>query len=518
MDSYDEIPYNSTPFTETHPTHLAVLARLFGLAAPDPERCRVLELGCASGGNLIPMAWYLRGSEFVGIELSFSQAAAGAALIDRLGLTNIRLRQGDILDVRDDLGEFDYILAHGVYSWVPPAVREKILRICASNLSPNGIAYISYNTYPGWRMRGMLRDMLLHHARREPDPRHRLAKAREMLEFLDAALEEIDIHSARYLKQEIAHLRASHPSYLYHEYLAEFNEPFLFSQFMDAAGRHGLQYLCEADLHTMFPSTLGERAAGLLAQFDDLLEQEQYMDFIRNRTFRRTLLCRAEHALTRELALEQLADFAFYTSLVPPEDLNLREAGEQRFSLPDGGSYPVAHPLTKAALLHLAAVFPDSVAFPVLQAQAQRMLCDAGAEEHAARAAHLHEELFALVAHQAVRMTLRAQRLSHEAAERPRATALARVQAESGIGHVATPRHTTIQLDDFSTRLIGYLDGARDSAELAERLAADIASGDLRIPGGPEADSGQVAERVARNCERLLALFARYGVLEAAEA
>lgn len=517
MDSYDEIPYNSTPFTETHPAHLAALARLFGFAAPDPECCRVLELGCASGGNLIPMAWHLRGSEFVGIELSSSQAAAGAALIDRLGLTNIRLQQGDILDVRDELGQFDYILAHGVYSWVPPVVREKILQICAANLSPNGIAYISYNTHPGWRLRGMLRDMLLHHTRRAPSPRHRLTQAREMLEFLDTALEEIDVHSAQYLKQEITHLRASHPSYLYHEYLAEFNEPFLFSQFMDAAGRHGLQYLCEADLYTMFPSTLGERAAGLVAQFDDLLEQEQYMDFIRNRTFRRTLLCRAEHALTRELTLEQLADFAFYAALVPPQDLDLRTAGEQRFSLPDGGSYPVVHPLTKAALLHLATVFPDSVAFPALQAQAQRILRDAGAEEHARQAAHLREELFALVVHQAVRMTLRAQRFFHEVTERPRATALACVQAQSGLGHVATPRHTTIQLDEFSARLIGYLDGTRNSAELAARLVADIASGELRIPGGSESDSGQAMEKAALNCERLLALFARYGVLEAAE-
>lgn len=269
----------------------------------------------------------------------------------------------------------------------------------------------------------------------------------------------------------------------------------------------------------MFSSTLGERAAALLAQFGDLLEQEQYMDFIRNRTFRRTLLCRAEHALTRELTLEQLADFAFYAGLVPPQDLDLREAGEQRFSLPDGGGYPVVHPLTKAALLHLATVFPDSVAFPALQAQAQRMLRDAGADEYAAQTAHLREELFALVVHQAVRMTLRAQRFFRAAAERPRATGLARVQAQSGVGHVATPRHSTIQLDDFSARLIGYLDGTRSSAELVTQLVADIATGDMQIPGDPgtASDPVQVTERVARNCERLLELFARYGVLEATE-
>ncbi len=147
------------------------------------------------------------------------------------------------------------------------------------------------------------------------------------------------------------------------------------------------------------------------------------------------------------------------------------------------------------------------------------MLRDAGVEEYAGQVAHLREEMFALVVHQAVRMTLRAQHFFHEVTERPRATGLARMQAQSDIGYVATPRHSTLQLDDFSARLIGYLDGTRSIAELVTQLIADIASGDLQVPGGPEtaSDPVQVAERVAHNCKRLIALFARYGMLEAAE-
>ncbi|MEW8014368.1 MAG: hypothetical protein AB2807_06165 [Candidatus Sedimenticola endophacoides] len=53
MDPYDQFFYESIPFPETHPRHLASLGRLFGLETADPERCRLLELGCASGGNLI---------------------------------------------------------------------------------------------------------------------------------------------------------------------------------------------------------------------------------------------------------------------------------------------------------------------------------------------------------------------------------------------------------------------------------------------------------------------------------
>ena len=116
MYHYDSLPYASDPFAETHPQTLAMLAQLLGLAATPPTACRVLELGCAGGGNLIPMAWHLRDSQFVGIDLEQAQIDTGRALIDELGLCNIELRQGDIATLGDDLGTFDYVIAHGVFS------------------------------------------------------------------------------------------------------------------------------------------------------------------------------------------------------------------------------------------------------------------------------------------------------------------------------------------------------------------------------------------------------------------
>ncbi|MES9961726.1 MAG: class I SAM-dependent methyltransferase, partial [Sedimenticola sp.] len=159
-DSYDAIPYESTPIPDTHPGHLACLARLYGIDSAPPSNCKVLEFGCASGGNLIPMAARLPDSYFLGIELSPEQAREGAARIAELGLTNCEIRQADILDLQDDGLRFDYIITHGVYSWSPPEVRKRIMELSSQLLSPRGVAYISYNSYPGWRMRGMLRDIL----------------------------------------------------------------------------------------------------------------------------------------------------------------------------------------------------------------------------------------------------------------------------------------------------------------------------------------------------------------------
>ena len=182
--SYDAVPYRRQSYACTHPDRLASLAILLGLTPAPVDRCRVLEIGCASGDNLIPMAQTLPESQFVGIDLSERQIAVGQADIRALGLPNITLRQLDLLDVNAaQFGQFDYIIAHGVYSWVPPAVRDKLLAICQDHLAPSGIAYISYNVYPGWHFVEAVRHMMLYRTRGEAEPQRRAAQARSMLDF-----------------------------------------------------------------------------------------------------------------------------------------------------------------------------------------------------------------------------------------------------------------------------------------------------------------------------------------------
>jgi SAM-dependent methyltransferase len=163
--SYDEVPYASDPYPQSHPDQLATVATLFGMAPAPVDRCRVLELGCARGGNLIPLALALPRSRFVGIDSSAHQVVAAREVIAALGLGNIEVSQRSILDVDAGFGSFDYIICHGTYSWVPSEVQDKILAVCARNLAPGGVAYVSYNTYPGWHLRGLVRDLLCYHRR-----------------------------------------------------------------------------------------------------------------------------------------------------------------------------------------------------------------------------------------------------------------------------------------------------------------------------------------------------------------
>ncbi|HEV3386835.1 MAG TPA: class I SAM-dependent methyltransferase, partial [Gemmata sp.] len=183
-NSYDEVPYECHPYPQTHPSRLATIATLFGLSPPPVDNCRVLELGCAGGGNLIPMAEALPESSFVGVDLSLRQIGDGETIVRNLGLMNISLRHASIADVDESYGMFDYVICHGVFSWVPQSTQRKILDISAKCLTPNGVAYVSYNTYPGWHMRGMIRDMMRYHALRFETPDHRVKQARALLDFL----------------------------------------------------------------------------------------------------------------------------------------------------------------------------------------------------------------------------------------------------------------------------------------------------------------------------------------------
>ncbi|MBE0510501.1 MAG: class I SAM-dependent methyltransferase [Gammaproteobacteria bacterium] len=467
MDSYDDIPYQSHAIPETHPQALAALARLSGIESANPQQCRVLELACASGGNLIPMAWQLPGSQFVGIDLSAVQIHEGQQRIAQTGLTNIQLQTGDILDYQPE-GPFDYIIAHGVYSWVPEAVRSAILRLCQQHLSPQGIAYISYNTLPGWRMRGMLRDSLLHSVDRQSAPAARLAAAHHFLNRFEQGLGDIDALHSEYLRHEIGHIRSTHPSYLYHEYLAETNQPFLYRQFVADAAGHGLKPFGDARLHTLFAATLGEHAAEMVEDGDSPLERQQRYDFLVNRNFRQSLLCRSELPSLDEPSPEAFARLALFSTLQPPRKLDLRKAKPQPFTDTHGQQHPVSHPLSKVALSLLARAQPAALAYPELEAQAQHLLMQQGDPRFAAQPEHLFGELFMLYAHQHIGASPEPEAMPSVNLSTPAVCPHARVEAP--LGQLTGRHHRTLRLGRDEMQLIALLDGTRDREALLTSL------------------------------------------------
>lgn len=468
--SYDDLQYQSHPFPQTHPDRLATVAWLLGVATTPIERCRVLEIGCAVGGNLIPMALDLPESEFIGIDLSEAQVKQGAAEVAGLGLSNIRLLQRDLAEGADDLGSFDYIIAHGVYSWVPNQAQENLLEICAGRLTAEGVAYVSYNTLPGWRMRGVVREAMHYHAGMIPDPAARVAQARAILRFLADSVPADGGAYGTMLRAELELLRKTADCYILHDYLEEVNQPLYFHQFVARAARHGLQYLGDAEFKTMFAANFPPAVARTLARIaPDVVRQEQYMDFLRNRTFRQTLLVRDTLDLIRNVSPERVKRLSVASAARPVGDPpDPRSDTVARFGAPDGSQLTTANGISKAAMMILAERWPAALAFDDLHAAAHAHTRgqgdDAGAERDA-----LADVLLQSYAAGVVELRARPSSFALEASERPLASRLARHQARRS-PVVTNLRHEAIALEPRVRELLGLLDGEHTRDELLRVL------------------------------------------------
>ena len=368
-NTYDKVPYLDLSYVHTHPDRLATLGTLLGMSPQPVTNCRVLEIGCAAGGNLIPMAYDLPQSEFVGLDYSARQIEEGQAWVAALGITNLTLVWADLVDIGDELGKFDYIVAHGVYSWVAKPVRDKLLAICKRLLTQNGVVYISYNTYPGWHFTGVIRDAMLFRTRDIEDLAERAVAARSMARFLaDNIPQENNAYAGlfqNYLRVLGEDLKATHDGFLLHDELEEVNDPVYFYQFVEHAQQYGLRYLVEAELKNVLPDAFGPEVAQRLQQLSgDAIELEQYMDFLRNRMFRQTLLCHAELPVTRMLRPDRLQN-CFMASAAQPvvDETGHLAAGTAQFRSKDGATLTTDHPVTQVAMLHLGKIWPRAILF-----------------------------------------------------------------------------------------------------------------------------------------------------------
>ena len=351
--SYDELPYSDNCFPDTHPDYLATLGRLYGIDTPEVSTCRVLELGCAGGANLIPMGLELPEARFVGIDLSNRQIDAGRSIVDRLGLRNVELLALSIEEVDERFGSFDYIICHGVYSWVPEPIRDKILEVCSTRLNPDGIAYLSYNTYPGWHARGMVREMMAFHVRGTTSAIDRVEKARELLENVVRVLPDPSSSYARILRTEGEFLRGVANSYLYHEHLEETNHPVYFRELVALATAKGLQYLAEARTPGLLDNLPAEARELVESWSEDRLAAEQYLDFLCNRTFRRSLLCKADRERLDVPSPEVVSSCWVNSNVVPVSaDPDVASDAAEEFRRPDGAAgLTTNNPQIKAALV-----------------------------------------------------------------------------------------------------------------------------------------------------------------------
>jgi hypothetical protein len=329
--------YKTYARKETHPGRIGALGRLYGLDAAPASSCKLLEVACGNGLNIIPLALQYPDSFFVGIDSNQELIEQGMVIIKELELTNIVLECVSIESYHPTISAYDYVVCHGLYSWVDSQSQEAILQRGVTALKEHGVFYVSYNTLPGWRQRGVVRDILLYgaslngHVNGETPYERAVAFAN--------IIEQCEEGVSPYVKEALGKLSEASPSYVIQEFLGQNNEPILFSTFMQAATNHGLQYLSECRVVMMSTDDLGDGLKELLRRCgEDRIAQEQIIDIARNRTFRETLLCHESASLTEGLPISAFKELYFISKYVPmtsPEidKGDLREGGpfKERF-------------------------------------------------------------------------------------------------------------------------------------------------------------------------------------------
>lgn len=518
-NTYDETPYHSYPYSQSRPEYLRTLGMLFGMEPPAVETARVLELGCAEGGNLIPHAIRYPKAEFVGVDLSKVQIDAGLENVKKLGLKNISLKHMSITDIDDKLGEFDYIICHGVISWVPDFVRDKILEVSSKNLSKNGIAYISYNTLPGWNMVRSIRDMMLYHTKDFDNPAEKTSQARLLLSFVNEALEQADTPYAKFLKSEADLLANQNDHYLRHDHLEDDNKQYYFEEFMREAAGKGLQYLADCSLSSMYLGNMPKNVMEKLSALNDIVRTEQYMDFVTNRRFRSTLLCKNDIRLNRNLDTSVVKKFALSMNVyvdnpLKDVDINNQEKLKFYFSQDKSSNIETNSAALKAILYTFAENHNNPLLYKDVVEMANKKLKNDSKEEVERQ---LQANALTLTVKGLMHLNLEPGNMHSLKLDKPKLSKLALHQVTHTENNwVTSNHHGTIGISVFDKIAGKYMDGKNSKDKIIENLIKDVENKviNVNIDQTPVTDPQKIKESITAALENSILRFSQLDIME----
>ncbi len=469
--TYDAVPYPSFTFPQTHPDRLSTLGAIAGVSTAHPERCRVLELGCGDGTNLLSFAYALPNSEFVGIDLSQVHINKARNTASHLKVENTTFQQADVTELNyADLGQFDFIIAHGLFSWVPDDVRSHVLRIYRESLAPNGIGYISYNAYPGCHIRDMTSGIMRFGAGDIENPVEKVDKGIAFLDLISDAAESDSLYQA-ILKREIGQIADRTRENVFHDDFSPVSRPFYFHEFWKMIGSIGMQFLSESDPSSSNIGRLDTRAQEVLLSLKgDILHREQLIDLITCRRFRSTLFCRAEIDVNHYPDPDVVSSLYVSSQMVADTaSPNLTDTSSVRFAGPGNAAVEINHPLTKATLAFLSDRSARGTAFSDLILNATEMIDPKSASDEDIATTKAY--IFQLFSAGFVRLRKYQPAFKIEVGSFPQASAFARWQIENGGSSVTILTGANLTPENEASRaLITLLDGTRDRGQIVEAM------------------------------------------------
>lgn len=435
-EAYRRNPYPPMIHNQNNPDRFATIARLAGMTPPDVRTARVLEIGAGNGLNVLSLAQAFPDAQFTGFDLEAEAIADGNDLRAAAGLENVRLEVLDLLDAEGRLEEsYDYVIAHGVFAWVPAPVAEAVLALIGRCLAPQGVAMVSFNALPGGYLRHALRDVMMRASKGATSPDEKLALAGDALRRI-AEPRHSDTPAEKGYR-EMARLALKQDTrVMLHDELGDQWHPKLLADVLAQAGQHGLAFL--GDIST---NRLGE---AFVAEVDQGPATQQAVearacdnDEASFAMFRRLLLVRAEAVPARvptPAVMETL--FAASGATEPEPDTFATK----------GARVQVANAALAAGVRRLIEASPARIAVRDL-----------------ALAPDLYEPLLNLFDHDLVSLHTVDAPFATVAGERPRTSPLARAMIARGIAHTATLAHRPLQLQASVAAAVVALDGGDES-------------------------------------------------------
>jgi methyltransferase-like protein len=353
----------------------------------------------------------------------------------------------------------EYIIAHGVYSWVPPDVQQALLRLCAQNLSETGLAMISFNVYPGWQNPSALREALKLHAGDATDAPSRIERARHLLDGLATVFAAPSTPYAAQMKEEIERARKAETSYFFHEYLEENNEPLYFHQFASRIATQGLQFLWEAQPHVASLEQFTPPVRQALVELSrDPVALEQNVDLLKGTRFRQPVLCKAGVAVDRS---GRSGRFEGIYAAGPVRREAPTADGKAQFSIRGGRQITAADREVATMLDMFNAAWPSAVSFGELVARIGLV-----GRADGQTAFRVRNNLAALMLQNAIELMTYPPPIPAQVSNHPLASPLVRLQAARG-PRVTTLCHKTLDLPDAHRKLLAHLDGSRTREDIA---------------------------------------------------
>lgn len=463
---YEAVPYPHYVFPQTSPDNLSVVSTLYGLNGAAASRCRYLELGCGKGTNIAAFASRYPDSRFVGIDLAENHIISAKQMANELGLQNTEFIAGHMKDVDpSELGQFDFVVAHGLFSWVPEVVRARILELMKRCIAPQGVGYISYNAFPGCYIRQIGWDLLRFFTRHIEEPLAKIEAAKDLAGFV--ARESLEGSPQQSIFQLIdSGIAARRIENILHDDLSELNRPFYFFEFAELLASTHLKFLCEADPRSSGAGRLSVSASNPLVQVSSgPIEREQLADFLDFTSFRQSVICHAEAQSRSEPSPDSLRNLICRWTVQPT---SVEAVSDSSIAIGfDDVSLETDHPLTAKLLSETIRSNPAPLNIgnaivssnPHTDADIQRTL----------------QFLLDLYRGGFLRLFAEQPPIDFDLGERPRVNVFARWQAMNGLDTFATLLGENIQFgNELVRQLVVLLNGTRNRneamAELLDRL------------------------------------------------